>query len=192
MAEQDPNQLVVAGTGDLYVAALGAALPTDEDTVLTSIGYQKLGYVTEDGLSFSWEPNVEDFMAWQSRSPIRRELTGQDYTLTFQLEQWNTKNMQVAFGGGAASTISAGHYRFDFLSDADQLGEFTVVADWKDGTKQFRLVLPRANATEGSEIQLQRSALAILPVSFKALAPGGTTRTAYMLTDSAGFVPAGS
>lgn len=188
MAQQTAEELVVAGFGDVYVAPYGTALPpnTDERAALNA-AYTKLGFVTEDGLTFSWAPTVEDYMAWQSRSAVRRELTTQEFTFTYALEQWNDDNMRLAFGGGEVSEVAPGVFRYDFLNDDDALEELTMVLDWNDGDNAFRLVVPRGNVTDTTEVQLQRGALATLPISFKALAPGAGASTAYMLTNAIAF-----
>lgn len=183
---QDPTELIVAGTGDVYVADYGTALPAAEATALNA-AFIRMGLVSEDGLSFSWTPSVTEFNAWQSRTAVRRELTSQEYNVKFSLEQWNAVNMKAAFGGGSVVVISAGHYRFDFLSDTAALAERSVICDWSDGLRHFRLVLPRVNVTDAAEVKLVRSALAVLPISFKALSPGSGLASAYILTDNEDF-----
>jgi hypothetical protein len=188
MAEQDPAELVVAGTGDIYVAPVGSTLPVDPEDAL-SASYVKLGYTNEDGLTLHRTPQVEEFMAWQSRSPVRRELVGQEIMLSFALEQWNSRNVTFAFGGGEVVDLGGGVHRYNFVDDDDQLEENTLVADFRDGDKHYRIVFPRGNVTEDTETNLVRSALAVLPVGFKALKPADEV-TAYLLTDDPAFVAA--
>lgn len=172
MSAQDATELVVAGSGDVYVAPYGTTRPTTVDAALDG-NFFKLGYCTEDGLQLTQSPNVEEFMAWQSRHPVRRALTGLEVTFTFGLEQWNEQTIQTALGGGSVTEYSSGKYKYVPIGDDEQLDEVSIVAEWQDGDKDYRLLIPRCQATESVEIQLTRTALAILPVTVKALGTAG-------------------
>jgi hypothetical protein len=186
MASQDATELVVAGTGDIYVGPVGATLPTTA-VAAPSPHFVQLGFTTEDGVTLTRTPEIQDFGAWQSRTPVRRELTSEEVTLAFQLEQWNAENFAFAFGGGEITDLGGGMYRYDFLAPEDQLAENSLIADWRDGSKRYRLCIPRGNVTESTETQLVRGALAVLPVSFKALAPDDASSPAYLLTNDPNF-----
>ena len=193
MAERDPDELVIAGSGDLYFAPYGTVLPdADTDAVDAAINgaFVKVGYVSEDGLTFGFNPTVEEFFAWQSRSPVRREMTATEYTLSFVLEQWNSDNILLAFGGGTAGANASGDMLVEFLSQTDQLDEVSVICDWQDGTKQYRLVVTRATINDAVEVQLQRNELGMFPVSLKTLDPGESAREMFLLTDDPAFMAA--
>ena len=192
MADRDPDELVIAGSGDLYFAPYGTVLP-DEDTAVDAAlngAFVKAGYVSEDGLTFGFNPTVEEFFAWQSRSPVRREMTGTEYMLGFTLEQWNSDNIILAFGGGSAAINGAGDVLVEFLQQTDQLDEVSAVCDWNDGTKKYRLVVARATISDSVEVQLQRNELAMLPVNLRTLDPGENEREMYLITDDPAFLPA--
>lgn len=178
---RDTAELVVAGSGDIYVAPYGTTLPTAHNTALNA-AFNNLGFITEDGLGFNWSPQVQEFMAWQSRHAVRRELTGVELSLSAALEQWNEETLTTVFGGGEVTTVSPGEYRFDFLADDDQLAEVSAVIDWQDGSREFRLVVPRCNATEAVDVKLGRTELATLPLGLKALG-GAAAGIAYLLSN---------
>ena len=191
MAEQDATEAVVAGSGDLYIAPVGTTLPETMDDALDP-AFVKLGLVSEDGLTFSGAPSIEEFFAWQKRDPIRREMTQHEKTITFALEQWNGVNFALAFGGGEVTEVSTGQYRYDFLDDEAQLAEHAFVGDFSDGDKHFRLVGARGTVNDTTEVQLTRSQLGLLPVAFKILAPDEDQVPLYMVTDDAAFAPVAS
>lgn len=187
MAWNDADELVVAKNGQVYVAPIGTPLPTDPDEALNA-AFIGLGYVTEDGATLTVSPEVTDFMAWQSRQPIRRELTAQEIQVSFGLQQWNEETVPLAFGGGQITTLGGGAgYRYDFPEDSDSLDERALVLDAQDGAVHHRFVFPRGNVTEAVETQFQRGATAVLPVTFKALEPTEGGRPGYYLTDSPDF-----
>jgi hypothetical protein len=184
----DANELLVASSGSVYVAPVGTTLPTSATASLNA-AFTELGYVTEDGVSLNVEPQIEEFMAWQSRQPVRRELTGQDITVSFSLEQWNSDSIILAFGGGSV-TEAGGQYTYNFPADTEALDERALVVEWKDGTKDYRAVFARGNVTDSVETSLTRSNLAVLPITFKALEPSAGGAAAYIVTDDTAFTAA--
>lgn len=162
---RDPDELVVASQGDLYVADVGTSLPSSATASISS--FEQLGYITEDGATFSRNIDIEEFMAWQQRLPVRREITGEEVTVSCELEQWNEDTFALAFGGGSVTEDSPGVYTYEFPTGA--LLEKTVVLRWSDGDKDYQLGLERATVSDEVEVELNRSNLAVFPVAFKAL-----------------------
>jgi hypothetical protein len=184
---QDTTELVVASHGDVYVAPVGTALPTTVSGALNA-AFNKLGLITEDGVSVSVAPEIEAFRAWQRRQAVRRELINQDISVSFALEQWNAENVIFAFGGGEVSEPSAGQFRYDFPDGDDALDERAIVVDWQDGPdSQHRLVFERGNVMEAVEFQLVRNALAVLPITFGILAADDGGSPGYYLADDDAF-----
>jgi hypothetical protein len=181
----DASELIVAGSGEVYVAPVGTALPTTPIATLNA-AFEGLGYHTEDGVSLSVSPTVEEFMAWQSRQAIRREMTAQEIQVSFSLQQWNETTLPLAFGGGAITPVSGG-YRYDFPTDTASLAEKAMVVDCIDGSEHHRFVFERGTVTEAVETQFQRGATAVLPITFKVLGPEAGGAPGYYLTDSAAF-----
>lgn len=185
MSWNDASEIVVAGSGQVYVAPVGTSLPTTP-TATPNAAFVGLGYHNEDGVSISVSPTIEEFSAWQSRQAIRREMTAQEITISFALQQWNENNVVLAFGGGAISTVSGG-YRYDFPEDDDSLAEKAIIVDCVDGATHHRFVFGRGTVTEAVESQFQRGATALLPITFKVLGPEDGGAPGYYLTDSAAF-----
>lgn len=183
---RDTEELVVAVAGDVYVAPVGTAAPTTATDALNASFY-KLGYVSEDGVTFSTAPTIEEFLAWQQRQPVRREATGSEQNLTFGVLQWNAETVKLAFGGGQVAEISPGEFRYDFPSDDDALDERAIVVDWQDGDEDHRLYFQRGSVTEAVETQLTRGALAVLPITFSVLAPSAGGSPGSYWTSSADF-----
>lgn len=186
----NPDELVVASSGQVYVAPVGTTLPTTPGASLDS-AFVGLGYCTEDGVTFTVTPDITEFAAWQSRQAVRRELSAQEIQVAFQLEQWNEETVPLAFGGGAITAVSGG-FRYDFPTDAAALDEKAMVIDAEDGDRLQRFVIPRGNVVEAVETQFVRSALAVLPITFKALEPTDGSAACYALFDDTTAFAAGS
>lgn len=186
----DSTELVVASNGQIYVAPVGTALPAGPATTLNA-AFVGLGLATEDGVKLSVSPTITEHKAWQSRHPVRRDLTGQEIQAAFQLEQWNESTVVLAFGGGAITTVSGG-YRYDFVASGAALDERAMVIDAQDGTRKVRYVFPRGNVTEAVETTFSSTSPALLPITFKVLEPADGSASGYILFDDAAAFAAGS
>lgn len=191
MGWNDSTEIVVASNGQVYVAPVGTPLPADESVALNS-AFVGLGYITEDGATISVSPEIQDYMAWQSRQPIRREMTAQEASVSFGLQQWNEDTVPLAFGGGSVVLVSAGHYRYNLPDETQALDERALILESNDGSKKMRWVFPRGTVTEAVETQYQRGATALLPITFKPLAPSAGGSPGYFLTNDAASFAAGS
>lgn len=184
---QEAREITVASDGHIWVASLTDSLtyPESVDDALDAT-FIDLGYATEDGVTFTATPTVEDINSWQSATPTRRITTARTTTLAFSLQQWNQDTFEVAFGGGTW-THSGGVNRYDPPADNAALAEFAVVIDAQDGEKNMRWVVMRATIEEAVETQLVRTGAAVLPVTFSALAPEGEDTSWYFMDDDVSF-----
>jgi hypothetical protein len=186
---QDSREIKVAAHGDLYIAPVGTRLPGDVDEALDA-AFVNLGYLTDDGVTFSSGSEREDIRAWQKQQPVRRIVTGRSFSVGFQLEQWNPDNFALAFGGGEWSEPSPGVYRYDPPADSDALSEYALVVDSQDGSRQDRFVVFRGTVADDVETQFVRNAAAVLPITFEALTPDDADRPWYYVTDDPAFAVA--
>lgn len=180
------EELVVAISGHIRLANLAdvPSLPatTDGPTADTP-DFTDLGYTTEDGVTFTATPTVEDINAWQKATPVRRLVTARALTAAFSLEQWNQDNFSLAFGGGEWSEPAPGVFRYDPPADVDPLPDYALVVDFQDGDRHCRVVIYRGNVTEAVETQLMRTGIAVLPITFNALSPDDRDRAWYFVGD---------
>lgn len=184
MAWNDASELIVAGNGQVYTAPVGTALPTTGPTETLNSAFEGLGYHTEDGVSISVNPDIQEFNSWQSRQPVRREMNAREIQVQFTLQQWDEDSVPFAFGGGTVTTLGGGAYRYDYPADTAQLVETSLVVDVVDGSDIFRFVFPRGNVTEAVESQFSRDSEAGLPITWKALAPANDASAGYFLTNA--------
>ncbi|WP_455710063.1 phage tail tube protein [Nocardia asteroides] len=64
------SEVDIAITGELFSAPRDTAAPTDASTALPAawIGH---GYVSQDGVTESWDDSVDNIVAWQSATVVR-------------------------------------------------------------------------------------------------------------------------
>jgi hypothetical protein len=180
---QDAAEIHVASDGSVSAAAVGSTMPTDPTTALDGAFFD-LGYLTEDGVTFTSTPTVEELRAWQEADPVRRLTTQRALTVSGSLMQVNQTNFVTVFGGSWTSP-SAGVYKFTPPLPQDALGESAVVVRSQDGDKNNNYNIFRANITEAVESTLSRSAAQLLPFTFSALSPSGGGASWEFLTDDA-------
>ncbi|WP_394621302.1 hypothetical protein JNUCC0626_20055 [Lentzea sp. JNUCC 0626] len=148
-------------TGALYVAPLGTVAPVDMSAWPS--GWTDLGYISDDGVTESLNEDKQDFVPWQSATPIRTEVTSS--VQTFSATLWESK----------AATISL-FYRVpesDMVvtgSAPNQVVSFTQAGkpkrdtrafgvDVVDGTYHRRIVLPLAEVTERGDVVYKSDSL---------------------------------
>lgn len=183
----NPSNILVGSNGTVYVAPVGTALPTTEDGSLDA-AFTSVGYISEDGISISSSVDVTDIAAFQSLMPVRRVVTGRTMEVSLVLREWSAKNVELAFGGGEV-TNEGTHFEYNPPAAGDALLEQSVVIDWNDGAKVYRLVLNRVVATESVETNIVRTGAADLPLTFSVMEDDNGD-TWKLMTDDPALDPA--
>lgn len=168
------NEIVIGGTGSIKVAPVGTAAPTDIATAWAA-GWLDLGFASEDGVTFSDSKNVEQKMVWQQFYAARWYVTGREATASFVLEQWNETTVPLAFGGGSITTTAGPpiHYKYEPPA-AGTIDERALGVEWVDGTKIYRLIVPRVLVTEAVETKVSKADSAQLPITCGIMGTDGT------------------
>jgi hypothetical protein len=192
MAWDDSSEAYVGATGEIYVANVGATAPTSTTSTLNPATWYGLGLTTEDGPTFRVEPEVTEFRAWQAFQAIRRERTGENVEWSAALEQWNEATLPFALGGGTITSDGGSGYKFTPAEVGDAVDERACIIDIADGTRKTRFYFPRGTVTEAVETQFQRTELAVLPITFRALRPADNSSTYKIFFDDAAAFAAGS
>lgn len=182
---RDVNAIVVGGDGDVWVAAVGTAAPADESAA-PAAGWEKLGWIQEDGVTFRDQEDDTEVPAWQSFYALRRLIESKSAEAEFTLRQIDKSTIVVAMRGGSVSTVSAGHYKFTPPQPSAGIFSRAFLIDVIDGTDKYRFVIPKATVQEGVETQFQRTAPADLPLTISALGADATDPW-YLLTNDAAF-----
>lgn len=164
------SQVVVGSNGKVWVAATTATAPTNSAAAMPA-GWTDLGYVSEDGVTFTEGKDITDIGAWQSFYPIRYIVNSRLVTASFTLRQWNNATVQFALGGVIAAN-GAGEWTYTPPSP-ETLDLRQMVIEWFDGTKSYRLLVRRGLVSENVETNLVRTDAASLPITFSAMDPGG-------------------
>jgi hypothetical protein len=187
---QDATQVVVAGSGNVYVGPLTTPEPNTE-VATPDTDWVDLGYTTPDGVTFSLARTVTDIDAWQSFDPIRKIVSGIVTSLAFSLRQWNVENLPFALGGGVVTEESAGEYLFT-PPDPSEIDERSMLLRWIDNDKHYQLYVPKGIVTGTATFQMTRSDAVNLPVEFSPTRVDADTALFLIRTDDPAFEALGS
>ena len=190
MSTLNPDAIVVAATGDVYVGAVGAVAPTDPAAAIDTDVFLRLGLISEEGATFTDSKTLEPIPVWQLFYPARQVVTEKDASVKFAMREWNVRSVPFAFGGGAITSPSAGIYRY--APPAPGVIDYRqMLVKWVDGTKNFLLVVPKGLVTESVETEFIKSGAADLPITF-GISGQESVDPWYILTDDPAWSSAGS
>lgn len=190
---QDASEVVIGANGSVYTAPHGTALPTSVSAALNA-AFVEHGFVSEDGVTFRDDKEIEGIPAWQSFYDIRKVVAAKSSGVEYVLRQFNPDNVELAFGGGAVDV--AGGVATYTPPAPGQIDERSQVVEWVDGDYTFRLVLPKGIVTGEVESNLVRTAAADLPIAFEATPEGAPvdgdpeTFPFYILSDHPAWLAA--
>ena len=134
-------------SGELYVAVLGTALPTDTSTALPA-AWKGMGYVSEDGVTQENERDTEDIIAWQNAATVRTRVTSAKESFNFTLIE--TKKDVIEFAYGTTVTQSAPHGTYT-ITPGSTGGIKAFVLEIIDGTQIKRIGVAQGELVERGE-----------------------------------------
>ena len=164
-----PNGLIggevrVAGAGHVWAAPAGTALPTDLGAL--DPAFVDMGYVTTDGVGFTFSRESDDLDAWQG-DKVRVLSSREPMSLTFALMQTNGDALLLALGGGQI-TANGGVFTYTPVAGTNEVR--ALVVDFLDEGLNYRYVIPRAQIEGDVAFTLQRSDALTYPLTFGVLA----------------------
>lgn len=178
------SEVFVAGDGHVWVAPEATSFPTAaKPFTAPSSTWKELGYITEDGVTFSRSRQEDDLRVWQSTEPVRKLITGADSTLAFTLRQFNPNNVITAFGGGTFVAGDSTHPGVLTLPAPSDIAVMAMIIEGIDGSDAVRMLIERVQVGGDIEINLQAGDSMNLPVTFNVLS--STNPIKFQSTDAA-------
>lgn len=167
MADANNTQNVSVGKGVvggyLFAAPIGTDLPNDYTAPLDS-AFVNLGYVTDDGATFSTESNADTFKDING-TDIATSNGGRTRTLNVQLVEIKADTLKEVFGQGAVAVDVSGN--ITIIHNNDDMPHRSVVFELvlRDG-RRWRRVLPDAQVTEWGDLTVLYSDLVAFEITF--------------------------
>jgi len=177
-------------TGGVLRGAVGTVLPTNSSTA-PAVGFVALGYVGEDGLTYTPARSTDKKRAWGG-DIVKVVQTEYSETWTFTLvESMNADVLKTVHGTAnvatTAATVSTGTLQ-TVKSNGDVLPNLPWVFDMIEGATKRRVVLPNAQITEVGEVQFTDGELVAYPVTLEAF-EDATGNNSYTYLDDGVFTP---
>lgn len=183
----DADEVLVGGATDVFVAPTGTTFPTTITSATdTYAGFSHLGYTTEDGVRPALNRNINDINASQAFYPLRRIVASIEFTIEFDLQQWNSETVLLALGGGTITEPSNDVFKFT-PADESFLDERALLFRTVDGDRIYVWGFTKTLNTRSFESSLVRTAEATLPIGMTVQDPG-TSDPFFMLTNDPAFV----
>ena len=107
----DASKVAVAVSGEVWVGAANAAIPTSLTFKPDENGYKGLGYLTSDGFAITPDMSTSNITAWQNAANLRTLVTESSLQATFTCAETN-KDVIEAFWGTTVDA-QAGSYDVD-------------------------------------------------------------------------------
>jgi len=167
------TQLRVAGTGSIWKAPLGTALPTDSTTAWAT-GWVNLGY-QKDGFTITPSLKTTPVMGWQSTQILRLIATELTRKYAFEPLQSNIQTTAMAWNGTVVPG-TAGIYTIT-VPNAATISEFMLGIDWSDGTTSQRIVIQRCALLTLPAIKGKRTEETSYPFEVQELVPGDNSNS---------------
>ena len=158
------EEVRVAGAGHVFAAPEGTTIPGT--LAALSDPFVDVGYVTTDGVTFTFSRESEDLDAWQA-DKIRVLSSREPATVAFALMQTNSDVMVLALGGGSFTDEGGGIYKYQPVSGENLVR--TIVVEFTDGGKTFRYCVPRAQVEGDVTWTLTRTGAVTYPLTFGLL-----------------------
>ena len=168
----DGTQVRVAGAGHVYIGELSAVAPTDTETAVGA-DWKDLGFVTEDGVAFTFGRETEDLNSWQ-QDKVRVLTLRAPKNVEFSLMQSSKDVLTTAFGGGTVTTNPSqndGSDEHKFTPPGDDVNtERSLLIEFSDGDVTYRYYFPRVQVEGEVTFTLTRSGAVTYPINFGVLA----------------------
>lgn len=130
----------VGAQGIVYHAPLLTALPTDTTTALNA-SFLDVGYISEDGLSYTIDQSSNDTRAWGG-DLIRRITNEFGMSMTFTMVEHNVNSVTAMFGNGTATAWEIKNIQI----------RKAWIAHITDGAKIRRIVVPDGEVTDRGDV----------------------------------------
>jgi len=166
----EAENVVVGSFGGIHIAPEGTTAPVD----LTALAapWVNIGYVGEDGVTFTLSRDTEDIMAWQSAEAVRRLVTAEPKELTFELLEFDPESVELAFRGGDLTVTGTAPAEIATYTPPDASGGaiHAVIVEWMDLGSTWRFYAKRTEISGDVEFTLARTDAIRLPLALAILA----------------------
>jgi hypothetical protein len=163
---KDADKILVATNGTVYLSPAGVSSnpPTNVASSLHA-DFVDYGYVSDEGVTVTMSKETMKIPAWQAVGPVRTIVQARSLRVQFNLMEWKELTTELATEGVTSGAPS----EWTVVSpDSDDVLTYSCVIAWIDGTRSYRLFMPRVTVVDDVEFKLSRKDFAGLPITLEA------------------------
>lgn len=166
MADFSSEAARLGVTGALRVAEVGATTPVDMGT--WGNDWRSLGYISGDGITESLDESREEFIPWQSGSPIRTAVTTSVKKFQTVLWESNYETISLYYRKGIEDFETNDGVVSFTEGDKPKQDVRAFGIDVIDDTYARRIILPYAEVTERGDIVYKTDSIIAYDVTITA------------------------
>ena len=171
-------------TGAIWRAPLSASptIPTDATTSL-SADYKCMGYVSDDGVTNSNSPSVEEIKAWGGDTVLTTQTEKPD---TFQftlIEALNLDVLAAVYGSGNVTGALATGVTVTATAEEPEEAGWVIEQVLRGGILK-RIVIPDAKISDIGDITYTDDEAVGYDITLTAMPVSGATHKEYLIEDS--------
>lgn len=162
------NEVIIPGTGHVYFAPAGTAVPTD---MLAPTGpWADIGHTSrDDGMTITRDGGDSNILgSWQNVN-LRDRRDPVTFALTLHLLQMSNETLALYFGGGDAT--GTGKFGVNITPQPQQRSLFIRIVD---GANEFPLYVPKCSVASDDDIQADVEKFLAFPIRATMLGTTGS------------------
>lgn len=179
---QDSANVTVGSEGEIYIAAVDETVPTGMDT--PGGNWEELGFIDENGVTFTVTPNIADINAWQSEDPVRKIVSAKTKAVSFAALEWTVPVIGLALGGGTDAFTDFGTYAEYSEATAATEDPRSMIVDFHDGDEDFRFIFEKGTVTGDISTQLTRTNAGVWTITYSPVRKDSSTPAMVFRTNS--------
>jgi hypothetical protein len=158
------DEVRVGITGELFSAPTGSTAPTDSSTALDA-AFLGHGYVSDDGVTETWDDSVDTIVAWQNATTVRASRTESTMTLACTLLQTRGSNLELFYPGSSVEA-NGDEYKIEVKPPTSDRRAF--VLNVIDGDDVIRIYVGNGELTDRGDVPYKNGDAVMYPVTITA------------------------
>lgn len=167
---------VIIGSGRLYVAPVGTALPVLNGSVypVSWSGWTGVGY-TDDGIEFNYTPTFKDITVDEEMAPVKKPLVAEKASFVAKLAEVTLANLNRAIAGSTLSSNSNNTHDVITLKAGSEVTNNEVMIGFEgpapgdEGLTRV-IICYKAKSVGSVQLKAQRTDKQMIGVEFECLA----------------------
>ncbi len=151
-SDLNATQVRISITGGIWKAPTGTAVPSDGDPFAAlNDAFTNLGYISDDGVTESFDDSSDDVIAWQNAVTVRSSTTQSTVSLEFMAIETKGFVLATFHRGSTITNVADGIWKLPVVPVVSDRAIW--VLDAIDGTVYERSVIGAGEVVERGEVE---------------------------------------